>query len=446
MTDSKILRVGIVGCGDIFNSHIQAYPDHPNAVIVGFYDRIRARSEHYLSIIRNYMNLVKEASQESDEAEDKIHLSRCQIFDTEAKVYDSVDDLLKNVDVIDVCTPNYAHAPYAIWALKRDKSVMTEKPPARCSLETQRIIDAAKSSKGFYQINENMFFQVFVREIKKLIDSGKIGGIKKITSKLGHGGPSWGWNNHFLNPSLSGGGAMCDMGVHAIGQAFGVIGPDYKVTKVQTISMKCGAKSERQMKDSDGANEYSLHKFMVEDDATVQAWMKNEKTNNEIILTIQTSWAQSLDDLRIEGSVGTITLERDEKKNRIIVLTKNNVREVLQIPVQGRDSHVLECVDFLNRIAKGERAYVDEYWSHQMELIITGAYMSHMLAQESKQKKGVEVTPADLDRFYKKLIDSGIPESMLYEDIVYRLLAPFTAGYFTPGEKFQKESTPAKLK
>ena len=66
-----------------------------------------------------------------------------------------------------------------------------------------------RKSSGFYQINENMFFQVFIRELKKVVDDGKIGTVTKISAMLGHGGPSWGWNNHFLNPSLSGEGGLC---------------------------------------------------------------------------------------------------------------------------------------------------------------------------------------------------------------------------------------------
>ncbi len=34
--------------------------------------------------------------------------------------------------------------------------------------------------------------------------------------------------------------------------------------------MKSGTKPERPMSDSDGANEYLLHKFLVEDDAKVR--------------------------------------------------------------------------------------------------------------------------------------------------------------------------------
>jgi predicted dehydrogenase len=444
-SEEKILRVGIIGCGDIFQSHSQAYPDHPNAVLVGFYDRIKSRAEAWLEHITRYMGYVKEGAEDEEDDEDILHLKRCAIFEKEGKVYNNVQELLENVDVIDVCAPNYAHAPYAIWALKQNKSVMTEKPPAKCSLETKRIIETAKNSKGLYQINENFFWQVFVRELKKVIDSGKIGKVTKMNTMLGHGGPSWGWNNHFLNPSLSGGGCLSDMGIHAIGFGFGVIGPEYKIKKIKSLRMKSGTKPERNMKDSDGANQYYLHRFMVEDDAKTRVWLTHEKTNDEIAWTIESSWSKTFQAITLDGTEGTCGLELDDKKRMIIAVYKTDgEREIINIPGQGRDSHQLEVIDFLSRIAKGEKAYVDEHWSHKMQTIISGSYLSNLLGFEKGKRKGEEVTPEDLDKFYQQIIDSECPENILLEEIIFRFMSPFTETYFTPGEKFGTESETMK--
>ena len=43
MGKTKILRVGIVGCGRIFRSHNHAYPDQEYVVVTGFYDRIKKK-------------------------------------------------------------------------------------------------------------------------------------------------------------------------------------------------------------------------------------------------------------------------------------------------------------------------------------------------------------------------------------------------------------------
>ena len=101
MGKEHFIRVGIVGCGDIFNSHSQAYPDHPNAVVVGFYDRINSRAVAWKDHLSRYMGFVKEAAEEEEDEEDVSSIARCQIFERDAKVYTNFRDLIEKVDLID---------------------------------------------------------------------------------------------------------------------------------------------------------------------------------------------------------------------------------------------------------------------------------------------------------------------------------------------------------
>src|SRR6056297_2380925 len=362
----KILKVGVIGCGDIFLSHSQAYPDHLHAVLVGFYDRMHTRAENWLNRMSRYMGYVKEAAEELEDEEDKILLEKCSIFEAEAKVYKSVEDLLENVDAIDICTPNNAHIPYSIWALKKGISVMSEKPPARCSYETQMLLDLLSKNRSnpnnvqamqgsYYQLNENFLWHTSVRELNRLIwEEDIIGTPEKMCTKLGHGGPSWGWNNHFLNPSLSGGGCLSDMGVHAIGQGYGAIGREYIPQNIQSQSMVTGTTPERTLKDSDGMNEYYLQKFMVEDHASIKVWMNHPDLEKDVEWEIESSWAKTMNTFEIFGEKGSLKLGKDDKKRPIIIFTPNggnkDSQEFYDIPPQGRDSHQLEIVDFFNRI------------------------------------------------------------------------------------------------
>jgi hypothetical protein len=74
-----------------------------------------------------------------------------------------------------------------------------------------------------------------------------------------------------------------------------------------------------------------------------------------------------------------------------------------------------------------------------METIISGAYLSNLKGFQKQQAGGVEVSREDLDTFYNQVINSGCPESLLVDEIVYRFMAPFTGEYFTPGEKFKEK-------
>ena len=441
MVEHKILRVGIIGCGKIFESHSQAYPDHPNAVITGFYDRIRSRAEAWKNRITENMQLIKEAAQEMQEPNDDIHLKRCEIYESEVKVYDNVQDLLNHVDVIDIAAPNYSHAPYTIWALKKNISVMSEKPPALCSLETKQICTIAEQSQGFYQVNENFFWQIYIHEFQKLLKSQEIGEISKINIGLGHGGPSWGWQNHFLNPSLSGGGVLSDMGIHAIGLLLGILDPAYTIKQVQSLHMQSGTQKERTLRDSNGANEYYLHKFMVEDDAKLKILLSNPLTHKkgnpqeEIEAIIETSWSKTFRVVEVYGSKGKAYLDVDEMKRFIIKVEKNgNPPAIHPIPPQARDSHQIEVVDFLTRVSKGQKSIADENRAHLIQTIVSAAYLSNLRAFETTQSasEGIPITPQDLDDFYQEIIQSDCPPSILLEEIVYRFMSPFTSTYYTP--------------
>lgn len=443
MAEPKILRVGIIGCGKIFESHSQAYPDHPNTVVTAFYDRIRSRAEKWKSRLSEEMCLIKEAAKEMQENQDANHLRRCEIFENECKVYDNVQELLEQVDVIDISAPNYAHAPYALWALKKNISVMSEKPPALCSLETKEICNAVKKSEGIYQVNENFFWQLYIREFKKLISSNEIGNLKKINIRLGHGGPSWGWQNHFLNPSLSGGGVLSDMGIHAIGLLLGILGPNYHIKRIQSINMLSGTQKERTLRDSDGANEYYLHKFMVEDDVKIKIWFtQNSKSDpqqveQEIEAKIETSWSKTYREVEVSGSLGKATLDVDEMKRFIIKIEKEGKpTETHSIPPQARDSHQLEIIDFLNRVLEGKKSIADEEIAHTIQTIVSGAYLSNLRTFESTRKSGlgISTTPKDLEDFYAELLQGDCPQNILLEEVVYRFMSPFTSTYYTPEE------------
>lgn len=456
----KILRVGIIGCGNIFQSHSQAYPDHPNAVIVGFYDRIKSRASAWLEKITELMKLVQLAAEESSNEEDRMHMERCKIFFKEVKVYDSVQGLLQAVDVVDVCAPNYAHTPYALWALQQGKSIMVEKPPARISLETAKILDLLNESPGIYQVNENFFWQSYVRDFRIPIKEGKIGKISEISVRLGHGSPSWGWQQHFLNPSLSGGGVLADMGIHAIGMVYTIIPHIFRIKSISTICMRSGSQKERVMRDSDGVNEYYLQKIMVEDEAQVVVWLEKDpdniemnspKTSSKILeyaefyddqikVTIEASWNKTYKDILVSGAKGTLELATDEINRKVIHFhPENGKMEVLTVTSQGRDSHQLEVIDFISRVAQKKQPLISPAIVHQMQSIISGAYFSFLKQHESKKAKPVPITIAELENYYRTLLDAGIPREILIEEIVYRFMSPFTDTYYDPNPEFLRK-------
>jgi predicted dehydrogenase len=436
----KILRVGIIGCGNIFRSHAPVYIDNPYAVITGLYDRIQNRANVWFNQIKDQMHLLRTAAKAENEKDDPLHLTRCDIFREEAKVYSNVENLIENVDVVDICAPTYTHAPYVKWALKKDKNVMVEKPPARCSLETEEICNLARKSQSKVQINENFLWQRYLWEFHKIIKKGQIGEIKKVHIKLGHGGPSWGWQNHFLNPSLSGGGILSDMGSHAIAAGLVIVGIDSKIQKIKSIHMHTGTEKERTIQKIDGQNEYYVQKYMVEDEALIKIWFQTSYNSKPFPLFIETSWSKTYNEIQIQGTEGKLVLDHDKSKRKIIQVIKENGSHNKSLPPQARDSHQLEVLDFLFRLSKDNPIWANESLAHKIQLIISGAYLSNLKAFETARgnsyEEGFEITLNDLDNFYKKIKKTGIPKDILIEEIVYKFMFPFTSEYYIPGNQY----------
>ena len=136
--------------------------------------------------------------------------------------YHSVEDMLKdgNVDALIVSTPNYLHAPQTIPALNAGVHVMVEKPMSMNAIEAEQMCEAAEKSDALLMVAHCWRFDPDVLWLKE--QSKKLGKIVR-TKGCGvhtHWGPS-GW---FTQKQFAGGGAMADMGIHALDTARFLLG------------------------------------------------------------------------------------------------------------------------------------------------------------------------------------------------------------------------------
>jgi len=120
----------------------------------------------------------------------------------------------EDIDAIIIGTPNKFHGPYALEFLKNGKDVFLEKPMAMNSKEGLEIIESSKANNQLVMVGHMWRFDTEVNFIKKVVDSGKLG---KIIKTKGYGiHVNWGPAGWFTQKNLAGGGALADMGVHAI--------------------------------------------------------------------------------------------------------------------------------------------------------------------------------------------------------------------------------------
>lgn len=127
-----------------------------------------------------------------------------------------------DVDLVVIATPNALHEPQALHALAHGKNVLVEKPMALTVAAASGMIAAARAAGRTLAVGHMWRYRAEVIALRNRIAAGDFGGIVR-THGFGvhaHWGPS-GW---FTDPALAGGGALIDMGIHAIDTARFLLG------------------------------------------------------------------------------------------------------------------------------------------------------------------------------------------------------------------------------
>jgi predicted dehydrogenase len=136
--------------------------------------------------------------------------------------YATVEGCLKagDADALVIGTPNFLHAPQAIAALKAGVPVLVEKPMAMSVTEAGKMMEASVKSGANLMVAHCWRFDRDVNWLKA--QTGRLG---KIIRTKGYGVHSnWGPAGWFTQKQFAGGGAMADMGIHALDTACYLLG------------------------------------------------------------------------------------------------------------------------------------------------------------------------------------------------------------------------------
>lgn len=150
-----------------------------------------------------------------------------KIFNIQRR-HETVEQLLKagDVDALVIGTPNFLHAPQAIAALNAGVHVMVEKPMAMNAREAEQMCEAAERSGAVLMVAHCWRFDEDVLWLKG--QSPKLG---KIVRTKGIGVHTlWGPGGWFTQKELAGGGALADMGIHALDTARFLLGDPQPVS------------------------------------------------------------------------------------------------------------------------------------------------------------------------------------------------------------------------
>lgn len=139
--------------------------------------------------------------------------------------YASREELLADpkIELVTVATPNDCHEEIVVAALLAGKNVISEKPVTLTLSSLERMIAVAEKCGKIFTVHQNRRFDVDYLAMKQLHDSGEIGEILDLESRI-HG--SRGIPSDWRGEKEHGGGMLYDWGIHLIDQALMVLGWD----------------------------------------------------------------------------------------------------------------------------------------------------------------------------------------------------------------------------
>lgn len=205
-----MIRVALLGAGYIQNVHARAVLEHPNGELVA---------------IANWR-----------EPSARVLAERYGI----PRVSTDWEEIVSapDVDAAVVATPNALHAPQTVALLRSGKHVMVEKPMAMSVRECDEMIEASRASGASLMVAHCWRFSDEVRAMRDRIAGGGLGEVVKTRGYGVHA--NWGPGGWFVDPALAGGGALMDMGVHAIDTARFLLGDPLPTRVCATVGTRYG--------------------------------------------------------------------------------------------------------------------------------------------------------------------------------------------------------------
>ncbi|MFX0106008.1 MAG: Gfo/Idh/MocA family protein [Candidatus Hodarchaeota archaeon] len=211
------LKVGIIGCGVIFDLNVLGYLDRKDVEITCLCDRKQRHMKQKIEKFNLGSNL-------------RIYTDYKEMLDTE------------KVDILEILLPQHLHFEVTLYAAQKDVfGISVQKPMANSIKDCDKMIKVCKKNDVKLKIFENFTFYPPIMKAKQLLQEGIIGEVNSVhikTLEATKGGwetsaTTWLWR---LDPEKCGGGLDCgspfifDDGFHKFWLALYLIGA--KVEKV----------------------------------------------------------------------------------------------------------------------------------------------------------------------------------------------------------------------
>lgn len=348
---SKKLKVGVIGVGGIAKTHFPGWKNSPDAELVAVSDVDLATAKR---------------------AGDEQGVSL---------VYDKAEELIanKDIDIIDVCTPNAYHAPLSIKALEAGKHVICEKPLAPTPADIKKMIAARDNSGKLLMTAQHFRFGGAAKSLKAELQTGILGEVYHARSWMlrRSGAPM---RPGFIMKKHSGGGPCIDIGVHILDLTLWMMGNPRPVS-VTGVTQDRLRKQPGAFSDWGGpvAKEWDVEEFAsafvrFANGATLIlecSWLLHHKTTGEDM------------QMWLYGDKGGAHWPSNELL-RTDNTTKQHFNTQLVKNADAGEPHAQECIAFADAVANGKPSPVPAEQSLDVIAILDGLYRSAASNSEVK--------------------------------------------------------------
>lgn len=147
----------------------------------------------------------------------------------QASVYDSLEAMLAEVDVVDICTPTYLHHPMVLQAAQAGKDIVCEKPLALTVAHAREMIDATRQAGVRLLVGHVVRFFPEYAMAKSIVAQGQIGQVGVVRLTRCSFKPARDQADSWFHDVAKSGGMMLDLMIHDFDYARWVAGEVFSV-------------------------------------------------------------------------------------------------------------------------------------------------------------------------------------------------------------------------
>ena len=214
---AKPLNIGVLGCGFMGRAHSNAW----------------GQVNHFFS--RQHQPVLKAAygrEEDRDKLEDFAAKWGYESIETDWRKVVERDD----IDLIDVCVPNFMHKDCVLAAAEAGKMIVCEKPLAMSVAEAEEMVAAVEKAGVANMVSFNYRRVPAIALFKQIVDEGRVGrpfhyrATYNQDYTIGADVPQGGMALWRLDSRAAGSGVTGDLLAHSIDSAEWINGPIAKVT------------------------------------------------------------------------------------------------------------------------------------------------------------------------------------------------------------------------